>query len=207
MSLSETKRFVSAVFVLVLGLADLSNAQGQTPAASGAVAAPSGPVLPAGYVIGPDDVLSVIFWREKEMTAEQVVVRPDGKISLALVNDIQAAGLTPDELRVQIDKAAAKFIAEPHASVVVKEIKSRKVFITGNVSKPASYPLGTDMTVLQLIAVAGGLLEYADAKNIVVMRKEGGADRSFKFNYKEVIRQKNVQQNITLKSGDTVIVP
>jgi polysaccharide export outer membrane protein len=172
-----------------------------------APAAAAGTVVPAGYVIGPDDVLSVIFWREKEMTAEEVVVRPDGKISLALLNDIQAAGLTPDGLRAKIDEAAKKFIADPHASVVVKTINSRKVFITGNVLKPGSYPLTTDMTVLQLIAVAGGLLEYADSKNVVVMRKEDGRDRHFKFNYKDVIRQKNVDQNIALRSGDTVIVP
>lgn len=170
-------------------------------------AAAPGTALPAGYVIGPDDVLSVIFWREKEMTAEEVVVRPDGKISLALLNDIQAAGLTPDELRTHIDKAASKYIADPHASVVVKTINSRKVFITGNVAKPGAYPLTTGMTVLQLIAVSGGLLEYSDAKNVVVMRKENGRDRSFKFNYKDVVRQKNVEQNIALRSGDTVIVP
>ncbi len=196
-----------AALLVVIGLLapQLVNAQGSVP--SPAAAAGPAPVLPPGYVIGPDDVLSVIFWGEKEMTAEQVVVRPDGKISLALLNDIQAAGLTPDELRVIIDKAAAKFIAEPHASVVVKEIKSRKVFITGNVLKPGAYPLSSDMTVLQLIAVAGGLLEYADAKNVVVMRKEDGRDQHFKFNYKDVIRQKNVQQNIVLRSGDTVIVP
>ncbi len=100
-------------------------------------------------------------------------------------------------------KAAAKFVEEPSVTVVVKEINSRKVFITGQVTKPGSYRLTSGMTVLQLIAVAGGLLEYADAKNIVVMRKENGRDRAFKFNYKDVIKQKNVKQNIVLKPGDT----
>ncbi|HJR59566.1 MAG TPA: polysaccharide biosynthesis/export family protein [Vicinamibacterales bacterium] len=185
----------------------MSAAPGQNGNGAKPSAAAAGVATPRDYVIGPDDVLSVIFWREKEMTAEEVVVRPDGKISLALLNDIQAAGLTPDGLRAHIDKAAAKYIADPHASVVVKAINSRKVFITGNVLKPGSYALTTDMTVLQLIAVAGGLLEFADAKNVVVMRKEDGRDRHFKFNYKDVIRQKNVEQNIALRSGDTVIVP
>lgn len=198
-----------ASVALACAVVATTHAQQKPPngAPSEAVTAPNGVVPPTGYVIGADDVLAVIFWREKEMTAEQVVVRPDGKISLALLNDIQAAGLTPDELRIQIDKAASKYIAEPNASVVVKEIKSRNVFITGNVAKPGSYPLTNGMTVMQLIAVAGGLLEYADAKNVVIMRKEAGQDRAFKFNYKDVVRQKNVQQNIALRSGDTVIVP
>jgi polysaccharide export outer membrane protein len=134
-------------------------------------------------------------------------VRPDGRISLPLLNEVQAAGQTPEELRVYLEKAAAKFVAEPNATVVVKTINSRKVYITGNVLKPGTYPLAGDMTVLQLIAVAGGLQEYADSKKIVVMRREDGRDRHFSFNYKDVTRQKNLQQNIALKPGDTVIVP
>src|SRR4051812_29097725 len=175
------------------------------PSASEPVA-PGGATLPAGYVIGPDDVLSIVFWRDKDMSAE-VVVRPDGRISLPLLNDIEAAGLTPEALRAQLEKAAAKYIAEPNATVVVKTINSRKVYITGNVLKPGTYPLTGEMSVLQLIAVAGGLQEYADSKKIVVMRKEDGRDRFFSFNYKDVTRQKNLQQNIALKPGDTVVVP
>jgi polysaccharide export outer membrane protein len=162
--------------------------------------------LPAGYVIGPEDVLDIVFWRDKEMSAE-VVVRPDGKISLPLLNDVQAAGYTPAQLKAALEKAATKFVAEPNATVLVKTINSRKVYITGNVAKPGTYPLADDMTVLQLIAVGGGLLEYADSEDIVVMRRENGKDRQFKFNYKEVVRQKNVAQNIVLKPGDTVVVP
>lgn len=163
--------------------------------------------LPAGYVIGADDVLSIVFWREKDMSSD-VVVRPDGKISLPLLNDIQAGGLTPDELRSVLMQAAAKYIVgDSNATVVVKTINSRKVYITGNVLKPGTYPLTGEMTVLQLIAVAGGLQEYADSKKIVVMRKEDGRDRHFTFNYKDVIKQKKLQQNISLKPGDTVVVP
>jgi polysaccharide export outer membrane protein len=171
-----------------------------------APAAPAGTTLPPGYVIGPDDVLSIVFWRDKEMSAE-VVVRPDGRISLPLLNDVQAAGITPEELRAELEKGAAKYIAEPNATVVVKTINSRKVYITGNVLKPGTYPLNGDMSVLQLIAVAGGLQEYADSKKIVVMRKDEGRDQFFSFNYKDVVKQKNVQQNIALKPGDTVVVP
>jgi polysaccharide export outer membrane protein len=182
-------------------------AESRTSASDAAApAAPAGATLPAGYVIGPDDVLSIVFWRDKDMSAE-VVVRPDGRVSLPLLNDIQAAGITPEELRVQLEKAAGKYVSEPNATVVVKTINSRKVYITGNVLKPGTYPLNGDMSVLQLIAIAGGLQEYADSKKIVVMRKEEGRDRFFSFNYKDVVKQKNVQQNIPLKPGDTVVVP
>lgn len=193
--------------LILPAMAVASSAAPQAPAASPAASIPPATTpLPAGYVIGPDDLLSVVFWRDKDMSAE-VVVRPDGKISLPLLNDVVAAGLTPEQLRVQITEAAGKLLAEPSATVVVKEIHSRKVYITGNVGKPGTYPLSGDMTVLQLIALAGGLAEYADAKNIVIMRTEGGQAQSFKFNYKDVVKQKNVQQNILLKPGDTVVVP
>lgn len=194
---------------LIVACLALSGFAGQKPPATSAT--PNGPVpagasLPAGYVIGPDDVLSIVFWRDKDMSAE-VVVRPDGKISLPLVNDIQAAGTTPEQLRVLLEEAAGKVIKEPNATVVVKTINSRKVYITGNVLKPGTYPLTGELTVLQLIAVAGGLQEYADSKNIVVMRREDGRDHHFKFNYKDVTKQKKLEQNIALKPGDTVVVP
>jgi polysaccharide export outer membrane protein len=169
-------------------------------------APPAGVVLPRGYVIGPEDVLSIVFWRDKDLSGD-VRVRPDGKISLPLLNDVQAAGLTPEELRARLAEAAAKFVQEPSATVVVREIHSRNVFITGNVGKPGTYPLNGEMTVLQLIAQAGGLLEYADAKNIAIIRTDNARQRHLKFNYKDVVRQKRPEQNIALQPGDTVVVP
>jgi polysaccharide export outer membrane protein len=163
------------------------------------------PVVPAGYVIGADDMLGIVFWRDKDMSAD-VVVRPDGKISLPLLNDIDAAGYTPEQLRARIEQAASKYIEEPNATVIVKAINSRKVFIVGSVARPGTYPLTGDMNVLQLIALAGGLLEYADSKNIMVMRKEDGRDVAMKFHYDDVVRQKKLEQNISLKPGDTVVV-
>ena len=173
--------------------------------AAGAAAATSVP-LPPDYRIGPEDQISVVFWREKDMSAD-VVVRPDGKISLPLLNDMQAAGYTPDQLRGRLMEAAAKFIEEPNASVVVKQVNSRKVYITGMVTRPGSFPLVTSMNVVQLIAQAGGLQEYADAKNILIVRSEGEKTTTFKFNYKDFLNQKNLQQNISLRPGDTVAVP
>jgi len=164
------------------------------------------PALPPGYVIGAQDVLSVVFWRDKDMSAD-VVVRPDGKISLPLLNEVHAAGLTPEQLRLKLNDLAVKYVEDPNASVVLKEIHSRNVFITGNVAKPSTYPLIGEMTVLQLIAMSGGLLEYADSGSIVVIRTVAGKQTFHKFNYKDVVKQKNTEQNILLTPGDTVVVP
>jgi polysaccharide biosynthesis/export protein len=205
------RSLLNIVWLALIGatIAAPAGAQQAAPSAqpaNGAGVAASGVATPPNYLIGPQDVLSIVFWREKDMSAD-VVVRPDGKISLPLLNEIEAGGLSPEALRAAIAKAAAKFMEEPNVTVVVKEIHSRNVYVTGQVTKPSEYPLGNDMTVLQAIALAGGLLEYADAKNIVIMRKEDGRDRYFKFNYKDVIKGKNVQQNIVLKPSDTIIVP
>jgi polysaccharide export outer membrane protein len=167
---------------------------------------PAGVTPPAGYVIGPDDQLSIVYWREKDLSAD-VVVRPDGLISLPLLNDIQASGLTPDQLRQEITKGATKFVEQPTVSVVVKTINSRKVFITGQVAKPGPYPLAGPTSVLQLIATAGGVSEYADKKKIVIVRKENGKEITLRFNYEDVMKGKNMAQNIELKLGDSIIVP
>jgi polysaccharide biosynthesis/export protein len=166
----------------------------------------TGVTLPEDYVIGAEDILTIVFWRDKELSAE-VIVRPDGMISLPLLNDVPAAGLTPEQLRQALEKAATSFVKDPSAAVMVRAINSRKVFVVGEVGKPGSYPLTGDMNVLQLLAQAGGVLEFADAKNIVIVRKVAGKEQRLKFNYRDVLRGKNTQQNILLKPGDTVIVP
>jgi polysaccharide export outer membrane protein len=179
------------------------------PPAAPAVTPPAVPVgvdLPPGYVIGPDDILTVVFWRDKEMSTE-VAVRPDGKVTLPLVNDVEAAGKTPEQLRAAIAEAAARFVEEPTVTVVVKAINSRKVYITGMVGKSGSYPLTGPTTVLQLISMAGGLHEFANSKNIIITRVEQGKQVALKFNYNDVRKGKKLQQNIELKPGDTVVVP
>ena len=177
-----------------------------------AVPAPTAPpvpgaiVPPPGYVIGADDVLSIVFWREKDLSAE-VVVRPDGKISLPLLDEIDVVGLTPAELREKVMVEANKIVEDANATVVVKQINSRRVFITGSVNKPGVYQLTGPMTVVQLIALAGGLLEFADGDKIKVMRTEKAAPVAFPFNYKRFSQGKDLDKNIQLKPGDTVIVP
>jgi len=165
----------------------------------------TGVVPPVGYVIGADDMLTIRFWGDAQMSVD-AIVRPDGKISLPLINDVQAAGLTPTQLNVALEAAASKFIAEPSATVIVREIRSRKVYVLGQVAKPTPLTLNKDMTVLQALSEVGGLLEYSDKKNIIILRTEDGRERRLKFNYNDVIEGKNSQQNILLKPGDTIVV-
>jgi len=162
-------------------------------------------VLPSDYVIGVEDVLNVVFWRDKDLSAE-VVVRPDGKISLPMLNDVAAAGMTPEALAEVVAKAATKFVRDPGATVIVKEIRSRKVYIIGEVSKPGTIQLASEMNVLQAIGEAGGFIEGADKGDVIIVRNEGGKERRFKFNYNDVVKGKNPAQNIRLLPGDTIIV-
>ena len=162
--------------------------------------------LPPDYVIGPDDVLGIIYWKDKDMTTD-AHVRPDGRIALPLLNDVQAAGLTPEQLRKRLIEESQKYMEDPNITVVVRMINSRRTFITGEVNKPGAYPLAGPTSVMQLIAMAGGLRDYANSKKIVIMRTESGRQISLQFNYKDVIAGKNLKQNIELKPGDTVVVP
>ena len=163
------------------------------------------------FEIGADDVLSVVFWKDKDLSTD-AVVRPDGMISLPLLNEVQAAGLTPDQLKDRIAEAATKYVEDPNVTVVVKQINSRKVFITGQVGKPGAYQLGGQMTLAQLIALAGGLSEYADKEHITVVRgrerRPDGTPWSYQVNYLELLKRVRLNQNnLELKPGDTVLVP
>lgn len=174
--------------------------------AVGQPAATAAPGVPPDYVIGPDDVLSIVFW-EQQNHGGDVIVRPDGKITLPLINDVQAAGLTPEQLRQAIVTASTKFLRDPNVTVIVKQTNSRRVYVTGRVNRPGTYVITTPVTVLQMLALAGGVAEFAKKDEIVVMRTEAGQTNSHKFNYKDVIKGKKLEQNILLKPGDTVIVP
>lgn len=188
-----------------------ASAPATTPAPSATSVQPARPAAvgiepPPGYLIGADDILNVVFWREKEMSAD-VVVRPDGRITLPLISDVQASGLTPEQLRARIHEQASKYIEDPSVTVVVKQINSRRVFVTGLVGKPGAYPLSNPTTVLQLLSMAGGVSEFADHKKIIVLRHDNGKQTALKFNYRDVMRGKNLQQNVLLEPGDTVVVP
>jgi polysaccharide export outer membrane protein len=171
------------------------------PAAAGSLVTP-----PPDYVIGVGDVLAISYYKEKDMTADYVV-RPDGKITLPLLNDLDASGMTTDQLREKLTQASTKYFVDPNITVGVRVINSRKVFILGGVNKPGAIDLVVPLDVMSLIAVAGGLKEYVDGKDIVILRTERGRQTAIKFNYKEVQRGRNIEQNISLKPGDRVIVP
>ena len=160
----------------------------------------------AAYKIGPQDVLRVDVWKETEIS-RTVPVRPDGKISLPLLNDVQAAGLSPIQLANSIATGLKKFITNPQVTVGVTEINSRRIFVTGEVSHAGAFPLIPNMTVLQALSSAGGFTQFARLKNIYVLRMEDGVQVKHPFNYKEAIAGKRPEQNIVLQAGDVIIVP
>jgi len=179
--------------------------QAAVPAAAAATAT-AAPMADADYVIGPTDVLTIVIHDDKEITSE-VTVRPDGKITLPLVNDVVAAGLTPTQLRLRITDLEKRFIKVPVVTVIVKQVNNNRAFITGQVTRPGPYVLAGPMTVMHLLAMAGGFTEFADRGHVLIMRFENGVQRSFTFNYDRVLKQQDLSQNIMLKAGDTVVVP
>jgi polysaccharide export outer membrane protein len=158
------------------------------------------------YIIGAQDVLDISVWKEPELT-RSVPVRPDGKISMPLLNDVQAAGRTPLQLGNDITAGLKKFITDPQVTVVVTTINSQRVFILGEVNRAGAYPLLPNMTVLQALSSAGGFTIYASLKKIYVLRIEDGKQVKHPFNYKDVLAGKATDQNILVKAGDTIVVP
>jgi polysaccharide export outer membrane protein len=208
-----TRQAVAAVIVgcaLGAGWAAQAGAQAVPPATPPAASAKTATAAKRhaapDYVIGPMDVLEVLFWRDKELTAE-VVVRPDGKITLPLLNEFDAGGLTPEQLRMEVVERARRFVEQPTANVVVKQINSRNVFILGEVTKPGTYPLSAATSVLQLIAAAGGLTPFAVTDDIVVIRAEADGPVRHRVNYKAVVKGQDLKQNLDLRPGDVVVVP
>ena len=200
------------LWVAMLGVAG-AQAQAQAPSAVitpappvAAAPRPTDPVVPPGYVIGTDDMLSIVYWKDKDMSAD-AQVRPDGRIALPLLNDVLVAGLTPEQLREKLTEESKKYMEDASITVVVRQINSRRVFITGEVNKPGPYPLTASTSVMQLIAMAGGLREYANSKKIIIMRTEKGRRISLPFNYRDVTAGKRLDQNVDLNPGDTVVVP
>jgi polysaccharide export outer membrane protein len=161
----------------------------------------------ADYVIGTDDLLFISVWKEPDLT-RTVPVRPDGKITLPLVGDITASGLTPQQLEDNITKLLGTYVSSPAVTVTVQEVRSQRFNIVGEVQKPGAYSLIKPMTVLDGIALAGGLKDFANSKKIYVLRvKADGAQVRLPFNYKQVIKGENIGQNVELEAHDTIVVP
>ncbi len=159
------------------------------------------------FVIGNDDVLAINVWKEPDLS-RSIPVRSDGRISLPLLGDLQAAGLTPLKLEQDIADKLQPYIAQPEVAVMVQQINSQKFNILGKVAKPGTYPLTNSATVLDAIALAGGCRDFAKQGSIYILRQtpEGGESR-ISFNYKDVIKGKNTRQNIRLQPHDTIVVP
>jgi polysaccharide biosynthesis/export protein len=199
------------VVVVILGAIVPVRARGAEPgqgqAAVGAANSVQRPVAQdPNYVIGPQDVLDISVWKEAELT-RTVPVRPDGKISMPLLNDVRAAGLTPNELAAQITASLKRFVSDPQVTVIVVQINSQRVYILGEVTRTGAYPLLPDMTILQALSSAGGFTAFANRKKIYMFRIENGKQVKYPFDYKAVIDGKRPDENVVLKAGDTIVVP
>ena len=210
---SMTSIVFAAVFVLACNpvLAQTRGTNGKEVATASAPAPVSSPasatpaVAATGYVIGPDDVLVVNVWKEPDLS-RSVVVRPDGKITLPLLKDMDASGSTPEQLQSRIEKGLADYVSKPSVTVIVQEAKSHKFNILGQVQKPGTYILTGPMTVLDAIALAGGLREWAKAKSIYILRvAPNGSRERIPFDYKKVV--KGEDQDAVLQIRDTIVVP
>jgi polysaccharide export outer membrane protein len=176
-----------------------------TPAPGAATPAPSG--APSDYVIGPEDILQVSVWKNDTLS-RVVPVRPDGKISLPLLNDVQAAGLTAMQLRDKVATALGEFMPNPEVSVIVNEVRSMRVSVLGEVQKPGVLQLRSSTTILEAIAMAGGFGTFASPSKITVFRRDpSGHTEKIRFNYNKALSNSSDETNITLKSGDVIVVP
>jgi polysaccharide export outer membrane protein len=178
-------------------------------AAGQQAASPSSKTSPpdlADYRIGAGDTLQLFVWKEPELTRE-VTVRIDGKISVALLGDIQAAGRATRELAADVTRGLTRFIAEPVVTIAVNQTRSTRFFVLGMVGRSGEFPMSSPTTVVQALAVAGGLKEYAKSDAIVIVRQEGGKSTFVPVNYKRLVSDRDGSQNIPLRPGDTVLVP
>lgn len=159
------------------------------------------------YIIGAGDILEIATWKEADFTRKEVLVRFDGKISFPLLNDVQAEGLTPIELKRVIEKGLKDYVSNPEVTVHVSSPLSKRIYILGEVEKTGEYPLVKHLTVLQAFALAGGFTEWASKKEIILLRNINGKEKLYRINYKNIAKGKDLDQNIKLKADDTIIVP
>ena len=161
----------------------------------------------AEYRIGAGDVLEIATWKEPELTRREILVRVDGKISFPLLGDIPAAGMTPMELTETIEKGLKNYVASPVVTVTVTSTASQKIYVMGEVMKPGEFPLTKGLTVLQAFTLAGGFTQWASKDEIILIRKEGGKDKIYKINYKDILKGRETDNNLMLQANDTIVVP
>ena len=161
----------------------------------------------ASYIIGAGDVLRIVTWKEADFTLDTVLVRTDGKISFPLLNDVQAAGLTPMMLKDVLETGLKNYVAAPVITVTVNNAGSQKFYILGEVSRTGEYPIVKDLSVLQAFALAGGFTEWASKDEILLIRREGGQKKVYKIDYKDMAKGKKMEQDLLIKAEDIIIVP
>jgi len=164
------------------------------------------PLAWCDYLIGPEDVIEVFVWKEPDVS-RVVLVRPDGKISLPLIGDIKAEGLSPKALAEELKRAFSEYIEAPEVSVIVNEVNSPKIYVMGKVNSPGVFPLRSEITVLQAITLAGGFAEWAKKSKIIILRKIGEKDKRIVVNIDRVIDGKRGAEDVRLQPGDRIIVP
>jgi polysaccharide biosynthesis/export protein len=194
-----------SIALSIVALQAQDNSVPKPPAPSTAAAKEPTSVAGPDYIIGADDVLHVSVWKEPDLT-NTLPVRPDGKISLPLLNDVQAAGLTPMQLANSLTEKLKKFLADPRVTVVVTQMNSQRIYVMGEVLHPGSMNLLPNMSMLQALASAG-FTQFANTKGIYLLRNENGKQQKMPFNYKQVIKGEAMDQNFILRPGDTIVVP
>jgi polysaccharide export outer membrane protein len=198
------------LLVLLVGLPlaaqDHATTNGSSAPAAGDASAMPAAAADTSYIIGADDVLDISVWKEPDVS-RIVPVRPDGKISLPLISDVQAAGLTPNELAATLTERFKKFLNNPQVTVIVTQINSRRVYVVGEVTHPGAFPLLPNMTVLQALADAGGFTPFANRKKIHILRTTNGKQNEMPFEYDRVLDGSKSSENIMLIPGDEIVVP
>jgi polysaccharide biosynthesis/export protein len=180
------------IFVLALAL----GASAQQP-----------PSVAQEYRIGNGDILEIVTWKEPDFSRTEILVRLDGKISFPLLDDIQAAGRTPAELKNAIQSGLKAYVADPHVTVTIRDAGSQRFYILGEVARTGEYPIVKDLTVLQAFALAGGFTEWASKREIILFRREGDKENVIQVNYRDIVRDKSFKQNVMIQANDTIIVP
>jgi polysaccharide export outer membrane protein len=206
--MKSTWKTAVAALVLISSIALAQDAPAQpaaSPASGKTTNAASNSQAGPEYVIGPEDVLHIAVWKEADLTAT-LPVRPDGKISLPLLDDVQASGLTPKQLAASVTEKLKKYIADPRVTVVVTQINSKRIYLVGEVLHAGATPMLPNMTVLQALS-SGGLSQFANTKRIYVLRTENGKQQKLPVNYRKLVKGEQIEQNYVLQPGDTIVVP
>ncbi|MFZ0131524.1 MAG: polysaccharide biosynthesis/export family protein [Desulfobacterales bacterium] len=197
-----SKKAINWAFITVVALTLMTSGYGR-----GEAAAADAKAAGAAYTIGAGDVLRIVTWKEADFSLDTVLVRTDGKISFPLLNDVQAAGLTPMMLKDVLEKGLKNYVASPVITVAVVNAGSQRFYILGEVTRTGEYPIVKDLSVLQAFALAGGFTQWAAKDEILLIRQEGGQKKVYKINYKDMAKGRNLDQDLLIKADDTVIVP